>query len=116
MRRWVVVDVFISYKKEDIGYATRFAAALREAGLSCWWDDDLNPREAWDATIEREIAAAAAVLVLWSPRSVVSDWVRTEAHYAQDRGKLVPAKNEECSVPIAFMLNQTVPLTTWSSE
>jgi formylglycine-generating enzyme required for sulfatase activity len=56
------------------------------------------------------------VVVLWSPRSVTSEWVRTEAHYGKDRGKLVPATIEPCTVPIAFTLTQTVNLVGWQGD
>ena len=98
-----MADIFISYKKEDFASAERVATALRGEGFSVWWDDGLTPKAAWDATVEGEIAAAASVVVLWSPRSVASDWVRTEAHYAQDKGKLVPVMIETCTLPLAFM-------------
>ncbi|MGI4814723.1 MAG: SUMF1/EgtB/PvdO family nonheme iron enzyme [Janthinobacterium lividum] len=111
-----MADIFISYKKEDVLLTERIASALQGEGFSVWWDDGLTPREAWDATIEHEIAAAAAVVVLWTPRAVLSDWVRTEAHYAQDRGKLIPVLAEPCSIPIAFMLRQTVSLAGWQGE
>jgi len=54
--------------------------------------------------------------VLWSPRSVASDWVRTEAHFAKDRQKLVPALIEPCTLPIAFTLTQTVNLSGWNGD
>jgi formylglycine-generating enzyme required for sulfatase activity len=111
-----VADVFISYKKEDRAHAERVAAAFAAADVSVWWDDDIQPRAAWDKTIEREIGACAAVVVLWSPRSVESDWVRTEAHYGHDRGKLAPAMVEPCERPIAFLLTQTVDLTGWTGD
>jgi len=108
-----MADIFISYKKEDFQLAERVVAALRVEGFEVWWDDGLNPKTAWDSALEREISAAAAVVVLWTPRSVGSEWVRTEAHYAQDRGKLVPVMLENCGIPLAFMLRQTVRLTEW---
>ena len=111
-----MAEVFISYKKEDSAGAERVANALREEGFSVWWDNELTPRMAWDAMLEREIGQAAAVVVLWTPRSVQSEWVRTEAHYGQDRGKLVPALIEKCELPIAFMLRQTVSLVDWRGD
>ena len=111
-----MADVFISYKKEDAAGVELVAAKLREEGFSVWWDNDLTPRTAWDAALEREIAAAATVVVLWTPRSVNSDWVRTEAHYGQDRGKLIPVMLETCAIPLAFMLRQTVKLTEWRGD
>jgi formylglycine-generating enzyme required for sulfatase activity len=111
-----MADVFISYKKEDSQIADRVVAALRAEGFSVWWDDGLTPKTAWDAELEREIAAAATVVVLWTPRSINSEWVRTEAHYGQDRGKLVPVMMENCSIPLAFMLRQTVRLCDWCGD
>jgi formylglycine-generating enzyme required for sulfatase activity len=108
-----MADVFISYKKEDFQLAERVIAALRAEGFSVWWDDSLTPKSAWDAELEREIAAAATVVVLWTPRSVVSEWVRTEAHYGHDRGKLVPVMLENCTIPLAFLLRQFINLTQW---
>jgi formylglycine-generating enzyme required for sulfatase activity len=109
-------DVFVSYKKEDWQLTEPLVESLRTEGFHVWWDDGLTPRTAWDAMLEREIAAASAVVVLWTPRSVTSEWVRTEAHYGQDRGKLVPVMLEACTPPIAFMLRQTVNLTAWRGD
>ncbi|HEY1590028.1 MAG TPA: toll/interleukin-1 receptor domain-containing protein, partial [Rhodanobacter sp.] len=88
-------------------------AALRQSGRTVWWDEGLTPRQAWDATIEQEIAAATSVIVLWSVRSVASDWVRSEAHYAQNNSKLVPVLIEPCTIPLAFMLKQAIDLSHW---
>jgi formylglycine-generating enzyme required for sulfatase activity len=111
-----VANVFISYKKEDFAIAERIATALRHQGLSVWWDDQLTARESWDATIEKELETASAVVVLWTPRSVGSEWVRTEAHYAAERSKLIPVTVEESSIPIAFLLRQTIPLVGWTGD
>ncbi len=111
-----MADIFISYKKEDFQLADRVVKALQTEGFSVWWDDGLTPRTAWDATLEREIAAAATVVVLWTPRSIVSDWVRTEAHYGDDRGKLIPVMLESCTIPLAFMLKQTINLCAWHGD
>lgn len=111
-----MADVFLSYKREDAETARRIVDAIRESGISVWWDDGITPRQAWDAEIEEAISAASTVLVLWSQRSVSSEWVRTEAHYGKDRDKLVPALIEPCTIPIAFTLTQTVNLCGWSGD
>ncbi len=108
-----MADVFISYKKEDRANVERIVKALQTEGLSVWWDDSLTPKASWDTEIERELSQAAAALVLWTPLSVASDWVRTEAHFAQERGKLIPVMLENCKLPIAFLLKQTIDLTKW---
>ncbi|MEM9740507.1 MAG: SUMF1/EgtB/PvdO family nonheme iron enzyme [Pseudomonadota bacterium] len=111
-----MADVFISYKKEDRALAEQVEAALVASGLSSWWDTSLHPRESWDAIIQREIAEAKAVIVIWTPRSVRSEWVRIEANYGKQHGKLVPLLVEACDIPLAFTLTQAANLTDWDGS
>jgi formylglycine-generating enzyme required for sulfatase activity len=111
-----MADVFLSYKKEDRPRVGPIVNAIEAAGFSVWWDDRLTPEGQWDDTITREIEAAKAVVVLWTDRSVKSKWVRTEAHYANERRKLIPVRIEDCNLPIAFMLNQTADLAGWGGN
>jgi TolB-like protein len=109
-----MVDVFLSYNREDQAVARRYADALTRAGLSVWWDVTLRSGEAYDEVTERALRTAAAVLVLWSPRSVVSRWVRAEATIAARLGTLVPVTIEACERPIMFELTQTANMTGWN--
>jgi formylglycine-generating enzyme required for sulfatase activity len=111
-----LADIFLSYKKEDFARAEKIELALRGHGLSVWWDDALTPRESWDTTIETQLNLAGAVVVLWSTLSVGSDWVRREAHFGQDRNKLIPVLLDNCSIPIAFTLNQAISLVNWDGD
>jgi sulfatase modifying factor 1 len=111
-----VADIFISYKKEDRDYAVLVADRLAADGFSVWWDNNITPDKAWDRIIEEQIGGATCVVVLWTPRSIVSDWVRTEALFAQDRRRLVPAMVERCDLPLAFRMTQTVDLTGWRGD
>ncbi|HEY2068484.1 MAG TPA: SUMF1/EgtB/PvdO family nonheme iron enzyme [Rhizomicrobium sp.] len=111
-----MADVFLSYKREDAATAERIADALKAEGISVWWDDRITPERPWDEIIEEHISAAASVVVLWSPRAAASEWVRTEAHYAQDRAKLIPVTIEACNIPLAFLLKQTVNLCEWRGD
>ncbi len=111
-----MADIFISYKREDKHLAEDTIARLKEAGYSIWYDERINPHSSWDAIIEAEIAAAKAVLVLWTERSVASEWVRNEADYAKEHGKLIPVKLEACSVPLAYRRTQTADLSGWDGN
>lgn len=111
-----MADIFVSYAKEDRLYAQQTVTALQAAGYSVWWDDDITPHGSWDATIERELNAAKAVLVLWTPRSIESEFVRAEANWAKNQNKLVPVQLEACPLPIAFSMVQTANLTGWKGE
>jgi hypothetical protein len=107
-----LADIFISYSKRDRPLAVAVSGLLRGRGYSVWWDEDMTPRESWDRIIEREIATARSVLVLWTNNAVASDWVRIEANYARNckPSKLIQARFDNCDVPLAFSMIQYVDL------
>jgi hypothetical protein len=109
-------DVFISYSREDVGSARCFAEAFTQAGLDVWWDAALRSGENFDEVIEKALRAAKAVVVLWSPRSVASRWVRAEATLADRMGTLAPVIIEPCERPIIFELTHTANLCHWTGD
>lgn len=109
-------DIFISYSRDDRAAARHFAKCLEEEGFTVWWDAALHSGESFDQVIERELRAAAAAIVLWSPRSVASRWVRAEATLADRQGKLIPVIIEQCERPIIFELTHTNDLADWSGD
>jgi hypothetical protein len=96
--------------------ARLFAESFAEEGLKVWWDAVLHSGETFDEVIERNLRAAKAVVVLWSPQSVTSRWVRAEATQADRANKLVPAIIEQCNLPIIFELTHTTDLTGWQGD
>ncbi len=109
-------DIFLSYNREDAAVAKRFADAFAAAGLNVWWDTALRSGEAYDEVTEAALRGAKAVVVLWSPRSVVSRWVRAEATLADRAKTLVPVIIERCERPIMFELTQTADLAHWTGD
>lgn len=81
-----------------------------------WWDAALRSGETFDEVIEKQLRSAKAVVVLWSPRSVASRWVRAEATLADRRNKLVPAIIEACDRPIIFELTHAADLSDWTGD
>jgi hypothetical protein len=109
-------DIFLSYARQDRAVARTFAEALGEEGLSVWWDASLHSGETFDEVIEQRLRDATAVVVLWSPRSVASRWVRAEATLADRRNKLAPAIIEPCDRPIIFELTHAAELAGWAGD
>ncbi|CAN1572214.1 Toll/interleukin-1 receptor homology (TIR) domain containing protein [Caulobacteraceae bacterium] len=111
-----IPDIFLSYNREDQSVARRFAEAFEGEGFRVWWDTTLRAGEAYDEVTETALRTAKAVVVLWSPRSVVSRWVRAEATLADRNRTLVPCTIEPCDRPIMFELTQTAELSHWQGE
>ncbi|MBU6165579.1 MAG: TIR domain-containing protein [Alphaproteobacteria bacterium] len=109
-------DIFISYSSDDRARAKLFADAFAAAGLSVWWDAGLRAGDAYDQKIEQALRAAKAVIVLWSPSSVASRWVRAEATLADRCKSLVPVTIAPCDKPIMFELTQTADLSHWQGD
>ncbi|HEY6049237.1 MAG TPA: TIR domain-containing protein [Sphingomicrobium sp.] len=109
-------DIFLSYARQDRGTARMFAECFMEEGFSVWWDASLHSGETFDEVIEQRLRDAKAVVVLWSPRSVASRWVRAEATLADRRNKLAPAIIEACDRPIIFELTHAAELQDWEGD
>ena len=111
-----MADLFISYARADQPFAERLAALMEQQGWSVWWDRDLVPGNIFDEVIERELGLASAVLVLWSSASVRSQWVRSEASLAAERGNLIPVLTDSTAMPLRFRNLQAVDLSEWDGS
>jgi hypothetical protein len=109
-------DIFLSYARADRTPARMFAEAFIDEGFSVWWDAVLQAGQTFDEVIEQRLRDAGAVVVLWSPRSVASRWVRAEATQADRRNKLAPAIIEPCDRPIIFELTHAADLCEWTGD
>src|SRR6266511_6336879 len=98
-------DIFISYSKSDHALTLKLAAFLEAEGWSVWWDKSLGAADLYRDEIMKQLAAARAVITIWSPNSVKSDWVRAEAGRAKTEGKLIPVKAPDvdyADIPLPF--------------
>ena len=105
-----MADVFISYARSDKARVAPLVAAIEARGWSVWWDPEISPGEEFDRQIARELEKAAAVVVVWTPKSVESRWVRGEAREGAERGILVPVRFEAASLPIDVRAFHTTDL------
>src|SRR5277367_5290988 len=109
-------EVFVSYKRENLAAVGRLVEALRAEGIGVWWDQDIPPNAAWEATIERQLAVAKLVIVAWSPAAVSSDNVKAEARWARAQGRLLQVFVEACEPPLFFGERQGIDLKAWSGD
>src|SRR5262245_56142434 len=111
-----MADIFVSYSRTDKARVAPLVAALEGEGWSVWWDPEMAPGQEFDAMISAELEAARAVLVVWTPASVSSRWVRGEAREAADRGILVPSRFDDVKLPIDVRAIHTTDLDAWQEN
>ncbi|HJR11547.1 MAG TPA: TIR domain-containing protein [Rhodanobacteraceae bacterium] len=111
-----MADVFISYARADKARVAPLVAAIEAKGWSVWWDPEISPGKEFDDEIDTELQAAGAVLVVWTPTSVASRWVRGEARDAAERGILVPVRFGQARLPIDVRALHTTDLDDWGEN
>ena len=111
-----MADIFISYSGEDKTNVKVIAELLEQQGWSVWWDRQIPIGQQFDTVIEEELAKAYCVIVIWTKRSVASEWVKNEANEASQLGKLVPVLLENVPLPLAFKRTETALLLNWDGE
>jgi hypothetical protein len=98
-------DIFISYSKADHALALKLSAFLEAEGWTVWWDKSLAAADLYRDEIMKQLAAARAVITIWTANSIKSDWVRAEAGRAKAEGKLIPVKTTDVAyadIPLPF--------------
>jgi TolB-like protein/Tfp pilus assembly protein PilF len=111
-----LADIFISYARADKVRVERLVAALQARGWNVWWDAAVSPGEEFDDVIAAALERAKAVLVVWTPASVASRWVRGEARVGADRGILVPVRFDGAMLPIDARAIHTIDLDDWDYD
>jgi hypothetical protein len=83
-----MADVFVSYAKTDRPLASKLVAMLEAEGWKVWWDTSLATADLYRDEIMKQLASARAVIAIWTPNSIRSDWVRAEAGRAKRANEL----------------------------
>jgi hypothetical protein len=108
-----MTDVFISYNRADRPIAQAIARELQQLGVDVWWDHDLLGGDDYRKRISDVLTRIRAAIVIWSRRSVESQWVINEAAAARDRKVLVPITIDGQEPPIDFRALHTTDLVSW---
>jgi tetratricopeptide (TPR) repeat protein len=111
-----MASVFLSYDHEDEERAAPIVSAIEKAGHTVWWDRHIHGGAQYNSEIENAVAQAAAVIVLWSKRSIQSAWVRDEAAEGRDNGKLIPVVLDDTRPPMGFRQFQSIDLSGWKGR
>lgn len=111
-----MVDVFISYKKEDVKRVEPIARALAQAGYEVWWDHRIPPGRTYRDVIGAALQSAKCVLVIWSKLSTKAQWVLDEADEGKKRGVLLPLMIDDVDIPYGFRQIEAARLVGWTGD
>jgi hypothetical protein len=108
-------DVFISYGREDTVLMQQVEKALLDAGLTIWTDKGIAPGSpSWKSAIEQAILDTRCIVVLFSPDSSESRWVRAELDYADAQSKpiypLLVRGDATNAIPFGFTTYQWIDI------
>ncbi len=94
--------VFISYARKDAEFVNRLVDDLRARRVPIWLDRTaLTGGAEWLAAIENALEKATHLVLVMSPASNRSRFVRKEALYALEEGKtVIPIRIAPCKPPL----------------
>src|SRR5262249_20713373 len=94
-------------------FVSRLAHDLQRVGVTIWQGKkDICVGVDWSREGERGIKNCTSVLVVFSPKSVESDYVRAELFYPKKKQKtIIPLLYEKCTLPLLLVGLQYVDLT-----
>lgn len=105
------MKVFISHNSKDKSNAESVGQFLLDQGIDVWFDKwEIKAGESLSDKLSDGLVDAQAFLILMSPNSMSSRWVREELRVAlqrrirEDDFRIIPVLLEECEIP-AFLLD-----------
>ena len=111
-----MADVFLSYARSDRPCVEQLAEALAKAGFSAWWDREIISGEEFSGRIEAELQEAGAVVVAWSAAGSQSNWVKDEAAFGAQAGKLFAVSLDGTLPPLGFRQYHCIDLSAWKGQ
>ena len=111
-----MVDIFLSYAREDRKRAGMLEVALEGCGWKVFSDREIPGGLSWPRYIAAYLKEARSVVVAWSTPAIASDWVYEEASAGKKKEILVPVLFEQVEPPLGFGIIQTVDLSAWDGD
>lgn len=109
-------DIFIAYSREDRDRVRPLVNVLQDFGWSVWWDFHIPVGQSFDEVINNALQEARSILVVWSEKSIKSNWVKVEAEEGRKRGILVSVRLDNIKPPMGFRQFQTADLYGWQGD
>jgi hypothetical protein len=111
-----VAYIFFSYSWKELETAERLVRKLEAQGHRVWFDkQEIKGGENWLKELETGLQAVDLVMLLLSPASAASEWVRDELTFARNlRKTVIPYMIETAGMP--FVLQTIQPINATEDE
>jgi len=102
--------LFVSYSRKDTKFVRRLAGDLEQAGYTVWVDvTGVRGGDEWVMQIDKGVRGCDAFVVVVSPESMASKWVRREVILAQDQEKqTLPLLWRDAVLPVNLIDRQYI--------
>jgi hypothetical protein len=101
------INVFLSHNAADKPFVRRVARDLESQGVDVWLDEwSIRPGESISSKIEEALQEYDLFLIVLTPSSVQSEWVKEELRVAyrlrigKSRQKIIPILRKKCKIPM----------------
>ena len=94
-------EVFLSHSSQDVDFATKLAEVIRRHGVPAWYSPtNITGAQQWHDEIGDALERCDWFVVVLSPASVESMWVKRELMYALQQRRyekrIVPVSYQSC--------------------
>ncbi|HEX5269829.1 MAG TPA: toll/interleukin-1 receptor domain-containing protein [Gemmataceae bacterium] len=94
-------DLFVSHATKDREFVeAEIVRPLQAEGIRCWYSAHaIQTTDVWPSAIKQGLESSEWFLVVMSPRSAQSEWVRREVHWASEhrQERIITVLLEDCS-------------------
>jgi hypothetical protein len=107
-----VAEVFLSHSSKDLAFTKKLAEILRDHGVAVWYSErNIKGAQQWHDEIGAALERCDWMVLILSPNSVESEWVKRELLFALDeeryRGRVVPILARTCDTKkLSWVISQ----------
>ena len=111
------MDIFLSYSRADVDFVSKLQQGLESNNYKVWRDEvGIDGGTAWESEIETNLEKAKLFVVVISPTSNQSQWVRRETIHAEQLGKIRIPLLFEGNMPLRLLDVQFVDFRESNKE
>ena len=113
-----MTSIFISYSRKDRNAIDEILATIADSSLKTWLDErDILPTMEFNARILDGLDKSDWYLLVMTPRSAKSEYVKDELHWALTNrdGRIIPVMLEKCDPATFHLRMMRIQYVDWTS-